>query len=88
MTFGEKLKQLRAQSGLSQEGLARKADMSVSAVRQYEQGLREPYWYGVFQLSAALGVSSEVFRDCVGSAPEDRPAATEPAKKSKKGKKP
>lgn len=79
MTFGEKLRQLRQDAELSQEGLARKANMSVSAVRQYEQGLREPYWRGLFELSAALGVSSEVFRDC-----EERQSEKPPAKARRK----
>lgn len=64
MTFGERLRQLREKANLTQEALAQKAGMSIGSVRNYEQGIREPYWRGVFQLAKALGVSSEAFAEC------------------------
>jgi len=70
MTFAERLRELREKAGLTQEGLARKCGLSVGAVRNYEQGIREPYWHLVFKLADVLGVSCEVFKDCV---PEDEP---------------
>ncbi len=80
MTFAERLRELREQAGMTQEALAAAAGMSIGAVRNYEQGIREPYWRGVYQLSVALGVSSEAFRDCIESTSEDKPA-------TKRGKK-
>lgn len=68
MTFAERLRELREQAGLTQEGLAARSAMSIGTIRNYEQGIREPYWRGVFQLADALGVSSEAFRDCIDSS--------------------
>jgi transcriptional regulator with XRE-family HTH domain len=64
--FGERLRELREKAGMTQEGLARAANMPVGNVRNYEQGVREPLWAGLFRLAAALGVSCEAFADCVG----------------------
>jgi transcriptional regulator with XRE-family HTH domain len=80
MTFAARLRELREKAGLTQEALARAADMSIGNVRNYEQGIREPYMRGLFRLADALGVSSEAFRDCL------KDAAPEPAQ-AKKGKK-
>ena len=87
MTFAERLKQLREQAGLTQESLARKSNLSLGAVRNYEQGIREPYWQIVFQLAEALGVSCEVFRDAV-APPTEQPskAAGSPASERSGGK--
>src|SRR5262245_14017955 len=66
MTFGEKLKQLREQAGLTQTALAEASGRSLGAVRDYEQGNRSPTLRAAFQLAAALGVSVEVFAECMG----------------------
>jgi transcriptional regulator with XRE-family HTH domain len=79
MTFAERLRQLREKAGLTQESLAVRAGMSIGSVRNYEQGIREPYWKGVFQLAAALGVTSEAFAVCVANG-----TAEAPMKKSKR----
>jgi transcriptional regulator with XRE-family HTH domain len=65
MSFAEKLKQLREDAGLTQVRLAEKSGLPLGSLRGYEQGQREPYWYVLFRLSAALGVSVEAFDDCV-----------------------
>jgi transcriptional regulator with XRE-family HTH domain len=80
MTFGERLRELREQAGLTQERLAYKSAMSIGSIRNYEQGIREPYWKGVFQLAEALGVDCSAFKVCVGAEPVVKPA---PAKKRK-----
>jgi transcriptional regulator with XRE-family HTH domain len=80
MTFAQRLRELREQAGLTQESLAYKTGMSVSSIRNYEQGIREPYWKGVFQLAKALSVSSEAFAVCV----KDGAAGPAPARKSRK----
>lgn len=81
MTFGEKLVQLRKEAGLTQEKLARAADISIGNVKNYEQGLRYPRWDIVFKLADALGKDCSVFRECVGEEPPEPSPA--PKKKGK-----
>ena len=78
VTFADRLKHLRAATGLSQEGLARTADLSVATIRDYEQGKKEPSLRSAFKLARALGV------DCAAFQVDDEPAEVKPAKKSKK----
>jgi transcriptional regulator with XRE-family HTH domain len=77
-TFGEKLRQLRGEAGLTQEELARQAGLGLGAVRDYEQGRKGPSVASLFKLAGALGVSCEAFKDCVGDgqAAESPPAKT------------
>ncbi|MHB1425782.1 MAG: hypothetical protein ACYC3I_21660 [Gemmataceae bacterium] len=42
-------------------------------MRNYEQGIRERYWRGLFQLADALGVGVEAFRDCIDDGPAAKP---------------
>lgn len=81
-TFADTLKQLRTKAGLSQEGLARAADLSIGAIRDYEQGKKEPSLRSAFKLARALGV------DCTAFQTDDTgQAEAAPAKKKGKGKK-
>jgi len=57
MTFGERLKKLRKAADLTQEQLARAADITVAAVRNLEQTDAEPTWATAKKLAAVLGVS-------------------------------
>lgn len=61
--FGEKLKSLRRKAGLSQEKLARAADISTSAVTKLEAGKVEPTWRTVQALARVLGVTVLEFVD-------------------------
>ncbi len=74
--FGERLKALRAAAGLSQPALADRAGVSVSAVRQFEYGLREPAFGTLVKLAEALGVSLDAFKD--GAAPPTKAAGGPP----------
>jgi transcriptional regulator with XRE-family HTH domain len=76
MKFADRLRELREASGMTQEKLANAAGLSLGAVRNYEQGIREPYWQVVFKLASALGVSCEAFRDCIDTEPEPAPKRT------------
>ncbi len=42
MTIGEKIKELRTERGLSQEGLARRIGVSQKAIDYWERGVNEP----------------------------------------------
>lgn len=95
MSFRTRLKELRAQAQISQEELARRAELSVAALRGLEQTDRDPQWSTVVKLAQALGVSVEAFDDSTSADGETelsgRPAkepAVQPTKKTnKKGKK-
>jgi transcriptional regulator with XRE-family HTH domain len=76
--FGERLKALREQAGLTQEKLARAADVSLMTVSRLERKGLDPNWSTVVALARALGVSVAVFDN--GDAPV-------PKKETGKGKK-
>jgi transcriptional regulator with XRE-family HTH domain len=81
MEFGDRLKELREAAGLSQEGLARAAGISTSAVSKLEQKLVDPGWQTVQALARALGVSCQAFES---DAPVEQPES--PARKGRKRK--
>jgi transcriptional regulator with XRE-family HTH domain len=85
-TFGEKLRQLRTDRGLSQERLAQMAGMGVGAVRDYEQGRKEPSFRYALMLAKVLGVDCRELEFDV-SAPDAAPPEAPPAAKKGKGKK-
>jgi transcriptional regulator with XRE-family HTH domain len=80
-TFAERLRELRTQAGMTQIGLAEAAGLPLGSVRNYEQGIREPYWAVVFKLAAALGIGADAFAVCV-----KRTAAAPRAKRSQRKK--
>jgi transcriptional regulator with XRE-family HTH domain len=60
--FGDRLRELRRRGGLTQQGLARRAGLSVSTVARLEQGgLPSPAT--VAALARALGVRDGALRD-------------------------
>lgn len=75
MRLGERLKELRQKANMSQPLMAEASGLPLGSIRQYEQGRRDPLWQVLFKLADALGVSVEVFRDCVEEAPPSKPAA-------------
>ncbi len=60
-TFGDRLKELRAARGLTQQALADAAGVPIGTVRDYEQGTRDPLLSNAQRLALALGVSLDVF---------------------------
>lgn len=64
MLLREKLRELRERAGLTQDGLAAAAGLSLGSVRNYEQGIRIPTFPAVVKLGRALGVTCEVFANC------------------------
>jgi transcriptional regulator with XRE-family HTH domain len=59
--FAGRLKELRHKAGLSQPGLATTAELPVSTIRGFEQGLREPTFATLLKLAKGLGVSLAAF---------------------------
>lgn len=79
MSFSERLKKLRLEAGLSQEGLARAAGISLSSVCKLEQGdTIDPSLSTVTKLAKALNVDCRAFMDQPTPPPEP------PAKAKKK----
>ena len=80
MKLGEKLQQLRRQSGLSQEQLAAQLTVSRQAVSKWELDETMPDTENVIQLSRLFGVSCDyLLRDEVdeqGAAPAPAPGET------------
>jgi transcriptional regulator with XRE-family HTH domain len=52
--FGEEVKKLRALRGLTQEELAREADIHPTYVSQLERGLKSPTLHVILSLAHAL----------------------------------
>ena len=84
--FAERLKALCAAAGLSQPALAERAGLSVSAVRQFEYGRREPAFGTLVKLAKGLGVSLAAFEDGPEAAKSGAPA--EPERPHHKAKRP
>ena len=51
------LRELRTERGMTQEGLARAADITVAGYRKIEYGQVNPTWTTVGRIAAALGLS-------------------------------
>jgi transcriptional regulator with XRE-family HTH domain len=61
--FALKLKELRVSAGLTQAQLAKKAGISLGAVRLFEQDRRRPGYDAIRQLAQALDISAGVLFD-------------------------
>lgn len=59
MTLGEKIQELRKASGLSQETLAEKMDISRQAVSKWESGLSKPSTQNLIHLAEIFNVRIE-----------------------------
>lgn len=59
--FGERLRLLRTQSGLTQAKLAQKVECTIGTLSRLEQGVTEPAWPFALRLAAALGVEVTAF---------------------------
>ena len=60
--FGQHLKRLRLQYGMTQQQLAEKADISISFLGNIERGLKSPTIETVQKIATALGMSmAELF---------------------------
>ena len=67
--LGNRIRELREAAGLTREQLGAAARVSVRAVVQWELGEREPGWFNMLALAAALGVDCRAF----AAEPADRP---------------
>ena len=63
MEFKDKLKEIRKDRNLTQEQLAKQANISVRTIANYESGKREPNVEILVKISNALGVQVNDFYD-------------------------
>ena len=72
--LGDRLRELRQAAGLSQEELARRADVLLGTVQKIEQGIvADPRWSSVTALARALGVTLDALAEPpVGRRPPRR----------------
>ncbi|VTR90834.1 xre family transcriptional regulator : Helix-turn-helix domain protein OS=Streptomyces albulus GN=DC74_2630 PE=4 SV=1: HTH_31 [Gemmata massiliana] len=82
--FADRLKAIRKRAKMTQEGLARAANLSLSTIAKLEQGEGDPTWNTVRALARALSVSVAEFDF---EEPEAEPMEESPAPKKPKGKK-
>jgi len=73
MSFGEHLRALRENAGLSRAGLAREAGVPVSTLRGWEAGRGMPGLPALLRLAHALGVPPERFAEGVEDPAGDEP---------------
>lgn len=63
--FGRRLRELRAEHGVSQDILARRTDIHPTAIGRFERGAREPRLTSILRLARGLGVSpGELVNSC------------------------
>lgn len=56
VAFGQRLRELRAASGMSQDALAQATDIHPTAIGRMERGAREPRLTTILRLARGLGV--------------------------------
>jgi len=72
--LGDRIAALRKSQGLSQAELARRLQISSSAMGMYEQGRREPSLQMVVSLAQTLGVSTDYLLTGKPAVPKDSQA--------------
>jgi transcriptional regulator with XRE-family HTH domain len=89
MSFGEHLRALREEAGLSRAELARQAGVPVSTLRNWEGDRGMPGLPALVRLAAALGVPVERFAEGVEDPAELDPApGPTPTKRGRAGRLP
>lgn len=56
VAFGQRLRQVRKEHGVSQRVLARRTDLHETAIARFERGAREPRLATILRLAKGLGV--------------------------------
>lgn len=74
MTLPEKILRLRKQSGMSQEELAQKLEVSRQAVSRWEVGSAQPDASNILQLSRLFGVTADYLLNDDYESDRDLPA--------------
>lgn len=82
--FGQRLRELREEKGVSRKQLVDLAGLSERAIIKWELGEREPGWFNVLALAHALNVGVEAF--AVLPSPTEPPGRGRPRKAATEGK--
>ena len=72
MLFGEVIRQLRKERGLSQKDLAQLLKIDQSRIPVWEKGAVIPSGVNLLKITRALGVSLAVFDDCCMETPVEQ----------------
>lgn len=86
MSFGETLRRLREEAGLTQAALAERAAIPIRTIQGWEQNYRCPVSPDFFRLVKALGAPADAFAESVIPAgpmpkkPKKLPARSRKAK--------
>jgi transcriptional regulator with XRE-family HTH domain len=59
LAFAEVLKEVRRESGISQDQLARMANLDRTFISLLERGLRQPSLKSIFQIASALNLEPD-----------------------------
>jgi putative transcriptional regulator len=78
MTFGERLKELREQAGLTQAQLAEQVGVYRETTARLEANKHDPGWSLVQALTRVFEVSTEAFNVDAIAPPACRPAPARP----------
>ncbi|MDY4191508.1 MAG: helix-turn-helix transcriptional regulator [Oscillospiraceae bacterium] len=82
MTFGERIKALRKERGMTQEELAERLSVTRQTVSKWEQGTTQPDLDRVLELGRLFGVSTDHLLGGGEPPRENRPSAPEAPGKS------
>ena len=70
-SMGERIKRLRKEAGLSQQGLANELGINIKSIQRYEKNANEPSRYVTKLIAAYFAVSTDYLLG-VGNIEEDR----------------
>lgn len=66
IAFGQRLRELRAVRGISQDNLALRTGIHATAIGRFERGAREPRLRSILRLANGLGVKPGLLIDDLG----------------------
>jgi len=67
VAFGQRLRELRAEHGVSQDDLSRRTDVHSTAIGRLERGSREPRLSTILRLARGLNVEPGKLLDDLGA---------------------
>lgn len=84
--LGRKIQQIRQDTGLTQQQLCQKAELSYSTLAKIERGaIKTPSVFTVYRVAQVLGVSLDDLMGAVVQTPKQQPVASASKKTSKNG---
>jgi transcriptional regulator with XRE-family HTH domain len=65
-TFGQQLRKLRTERGISQDNLSQKTRICSTAIGRFERDAREPRLKSILRLASGLGLTPGALLDPIG----------------------